>query len=54
MTIERALEVLKHFNKWRRGAKMPMPNPKEIGIALDTAIKVLEKEVKLQNRAKLN
>lgn len=38
MTIKQAIELLEAFNKWRRGAEIEMPNPKEIGQALDIVI----------------
>ena len=41
------LTTLKQFQAWRRDIsdkqKIPMPDPKEIGKALDWAIKELEK-----------
>ena len=40
------LSTLKQFQAWRRGSddrqKIPMPDPKEIGKALDWAIRELE------------
>lgn len=40
------LSILKQFQAWRRDAsdsqKIPMPDPKEIGKALDWAIRELE------------
>ena len=42
MTHEKALKVLVHFNAWRRDHHFPnryeMPNPTEIGQAIDLAI----------------
>jgi len=47
MKIKRAIQILKQSNQYRRdknvSAKHPMPNPKDLGIAIDTAIKELEK-----------
>ncbi len=41
------LTTLKQFQAWRRGTseqqKIPMPDPKEIGKALDWAIRELER-----------
>ena len=41
------LSILKQFQAWRRGTsdkqKIPMPDPKEIGKALDWAIRELAK-----------
>lgn len=46
MTIEEAKNILIQLNKWRRDNNIPnayeMPNPKDIGIAIDVAIDVLE------------
>ena len=49
MEIKEALKVLKYYQKWRRhdGEEfLEMPNPKIIGIALDTVINFTEKEIK--------
>lgn len=46
MTIEEAKNILIQLNKWRRDDNIPnayeMPDPKDIGIAIDIAIDVLE------------
>ena len=46
MTPNQALEILKQYNDWRRDENMPnsreMPDPTEIGKAIDVAIRVLE------------
>jgi hypothetical protein len=43
MTTAKALEILKHHNVWRRGlVDDPKYTPKEIGEAIDVAIKHLE------------
>ena len=39
MKIEEAINTLKEFNEWRRGAYITMPDPKEIGIAIDIVVK---------------
>ena len=41
MTIERCIEVLTLHNDWRRGAEIPMLEPKEIGEAIEFAIAAL-------------
>lgn len=45
MTYDTALKILTQFNAWRRDNSFPpkhdMPNPKEIGQAIDVAIEVL-------------
>ena len=40
------LALLIAYQKWRRGDDIPQPDPKEIGRALDWAIKELEKKAK--------
>ena len=46
MTPKQALAILKQYNAWRRDEAIPcsieMPNPNEIGKAIDVAIRVLE------------
>ena len=42
MTITEAVEILKYFNKWRRGAEIPQPDAKKVGEAIDIAIKALD------------
>lgn len=39
--IHKAIRTLHNFQKWRRGAKIKMESPKEIGIAIDIAIHYL-------------
>lgn len=45
MTTERATEVLKQHNEWRRDDNIPnskdMVNPTELGQAIDKAVEVL-------------
>lgn len=48
MTHDEALKILHTFQKWRRGANIPMPNPTLIGQAIDEAIRVMRK-VKREN-----
>lgn len=38
---KKAKETLINFNKWRRGADIPQPNPEEIGLAIDLLIEEL-------------
>ena len=39
MTEQQSIECLRYFNKWRRGDEsLEQPNPKTIGIAIDTVI----------------
>ena len=42
MTIKQAINVLIRANKWRRGAEIKMPDPKEFGEAIDVAIAIME------------
>lgn len=54
MTIEEARDLLKRYNTWRRDNNVPnsyeMPDPKEIGIAIDVAISALDDLVDLKNK----
>ena len=36
--------ILRHYNAWRRGnlEDQPMPGPREIGLAIDAAIEMIE------------
>ena len=44
MTPQEAVKILKAYNRWRRGDVEKYHNtPSEIGIAIDVAIKELEK-----------
>jgi hypothetical protein len=46
MTNNQALKILKQYNLWRRDKndinKQKMPNPTDIGDAIDVAIKLLK------------
>lgn len=46
MTPQQSLEILKQYNAWRRDEAIPnsivMPDPTDIGKAIDVAIRVLE------------
>ena len=46
LTNEQALKVLHHAQKWRRGEKIGMPSPALLGLAIDTAIRVLRQKIK--------
>lgn len=37
------IEILRQFNRWRRGADIPMPEPIAIGKAIDDAIAEIER-----------
>lgn len=55
MKVKEIIRVLHAFQKWRRGADMQMPDPKEIGRAIDGAIRELRNcqrlKIKLQKIA---
>ena len=38
MKIKKAIQILSAHNKWRRGGKGKMTEPKELGIAIDTIL----------------
>ena len=42
MTIKQSIKILKRANRWRRGAEIKMPDPKEFGEAIDVAIDIME------------
>ena len=46
LTKEQAVKVLHHAQKWRRGEKIGMPPPSLLGLAIDTAIRVLRQKIK--------
>ena len=42
MKLKKALKILKRHNKWRRGAGIPMENPTQLGIAIDTILETFK------------
>ena len=49
MTTDEAVAILKRHNEWRRGAEIPMEDPRDLGIAIDTVInelRILRKTLK--------
>ena len=46
LTNKQAVKVLHHAQKWSRGAKIGMPPPALLGLAIDTAIRVLRQKIK--------
>ena len=38
MELQQAIELLENYNKWRRGAEIPQPNPTEIGVAISVVL----------------
>lgn len=51
MTPQQAIEILKQYNAWRRDENVPnsheMPDPKEVGIAIDTAVDFISELIRL-------
>ena len=51
MSITRAIEILTQLNLWRRDNNVPnaqeMPDPKDIGLAIDKAIETMKNIVSL-------
>ena len=43
MTPTEVTTVLRQFNDWRRGADDLQPKPREIGMAIDAAIEMIER-----------
>lgn len=54
MKVKEIIRVLLAFQKWRRGADIPMPDPKEIGRAIDGAIRELRNFQRLKIRMRDN
>lgn len=54
MTREEARDLLEWYNLWRRDDNVPnkyeMPNPKEIGIAIDVAIDSIDRLINILNK----
>jgi hypothetical protein len=43
MTIAEAIALLKTHNRWRRGADIPMPDARQLGIAIDVLLDEIER-----------
>ena len=50
LTDRQAVKVLHHAQKWRRGAKIGMPPPALLGLAIDKAIRVLRQKIKEEEK----
>jgi hypothetical protein len=51
MTEKEAIILLIYYNDWRRGEEIEMPNPTQIGIALDTIInEYFKREEQMSNK----
>ena len=46
--LKKACELLRYFQKWRRGGDGEMPNLKDIGNALDMVLDYVEKHSNLE------
>lgn len=44
MEIQEAVKILKHHNKWRKGADIKMVDPKTLTSAIETIIKTHENQ----------
>lgn len=42
MTLKEAIKELEYYQKWRKGADLPQPEPKKVGEALDIAINLMK------------
>lgn len=42
MNLQEAIKTLEYYNKWRLGAELDQPNPKEITEVLEIAINLLK------------
>lgn len=54
MKIEKALELLKTHNDWRRGDIEQSINPKEIGIVIDTVLEFCKKQLDTSTITEIN
>lgn len=54
MTRKEALKILHTYQKWRRGKNndISLPTPKEIGIAIDIAIRELRRIERDESKSK--
>ena len=43
MDVQEALRLLEHHNKWRKGADIPMPNPKVLSEVIDKIVNEFKK-----------
>lgn len=43
MDVQEALRLLEHHNKWRKGADIPMIQPKVLSEVIDTIVKKFKK-----------
>lgn len=46
MNKEQIIEYLDYYQRWRRGADVPMPDPTELGKVLDYVIEYIKGNIK--------
>lgn len=54
MTTNKAVETLRKYNDWRRGAEIEMPHPSEIGLAIEIVLKEITTRKFRRERIKKN
>lgn len=52
MNQAQTVTILCQFNDWRRGADVLQPKPREIGMAIDAAIEMIERIGKMEQALK--
>lgn len=54
--LEKTIALLQRYNDWRRGTSesVEMPEPLEIGVAIDEAIKAMKTLAKMQKEQRPN
>ena len=53
MTPAETTAILRQFNEWRRGDEdIPQFDPREIGEAIDAAVEMIERSIKLEQALK--
>lgn len=46
MGTKEIIEYLEYYQRWRRGADIPQPDPKELGKVIDYTIECLKNNIK--------
>lgn len=41
MNKKELIDFISRYNRWRKGADIPMPHPKDVGVALEAVLAVL-------------
>ena len=54
MKVKEIIKYLHNYQKWRRGADLSMPDPKELGRAIDGAIRELRNFQRLKLKLEKN